>query len=82
MAESTAFTGTNAPAETQVIWWPVLTSLALLVAAGLGGLTARAGHRWPTMGRRYEAPVAAAPQAPTTDADIWKALDEGRDPTE
>ena len=82
VAASTAFTGQNPPEESRVIWWPVLTVLALLIAAGLGALTACVGHTWPTMGRRYEAPTAAAPQAPQTESDIRKALDEGRDPTE
>jgi hypothetical protein len=36
--------------------------------------------RWPTMSSRYDAPAArsAAPH----ETDLWKALDEGRDPTE
>ncbi len=42
--------------------------------------------RWPTMSSRYDAPTSAA-AAPDLDPetaasiDIWKALDEGRDPT-
>jgi hypothetical protein len=38
------------------------------------------------MGRRYDAPAAApeAPAAPPEDQenlDLWKAMDDGRDPT-
>jgi len=46
---------------------------------------------WPEMGRRYDAPPAAgaapaadAPVAPPEERenlDLWKAMDEGRDPT-
>ena len=45
---------------------------------------------WPEMGSRYDAPsgggaargeAARAREAPRTDLDTWRALDEGRDPT-
>jgi len=42
---------------------------------------------WPEMGRRYDAPADAAPtpgeQPPEEqeNLDLWKAMDEGRDPT-
>jgi hypothetical protein len=32
-------------------------------------------RHWPEMGRRYDTPVNSAPE------DLWKVLDEGRDPT-
>ncbi len=35
---------------------------------------------WPAMGSRYDAPAARA-AAPATDQDLWRALDEGHDPT-
>jgi uncharacterized membrane protein (TIGR02234 family) len=43
--------------------------------------------RWPSMSTRYDAPAAASssPVAVPEDAsstELWKALDEGRDPTE
>ena len=42
--------------------------------------------RWPEMGTRYDAPTGAGAAdahdaAPKENIDIWKALDEGRDPT-
>ena len=43
---------------------------------------------WPEMGRRYDAPADGAAVAPTTPVeeqsslDVWKAIDEGRDPTD
>jgi hypothetical protein len=50
---------------------------ASLSAAGFGVVLARA-QRWPEMSRRYDAPTD---QESRTDNDLWKALDEGRDPT-
>jgi len=43
-------------------------------------------RHWPEMGTRYDAPAGtggagSAVSVPTENIDIWKALDEGRDPT-
>lgn len=57
----------------------------LVAAAGLLAL-ARAA-RWPAMGRRYDAPTAAAPSRPAEPSterahrELWDALDRGDDPT-
>ena len=46
-------------------------------------LTARFGRTWPTMGARYDPPpVRPSSRVAHEDADMWKALDEGRDPTQ
>jgi uncharacterized membrane protein (TIGR02234 family) len=57
--------------------WPVLALVggALVTVGGL--LAAGRGHRWPSMGSRYDAPAARR----TTDSDPWAALDRGEDPT-
>jgi uncharacterized membrane protein (TIGR02234 family) len=55
-------------------------------AAAVGGLVALAGFgvalvmsgRWPEMGTRYDAPATRRASEP----DLWRALDDGRDPTE
>ena len=79
---SPAFTGSNTPATHHTIWL-ALTVVAFVLVAGLGAVTARFGPIWPTMGSRYDAPrVRGAKVAPQTDADMWKALDEGHDPTQ
>jgi hypothetical protein len=57
-----------------------------LVAAVLEIATLAAAWRWlptwPEMGRRYDAPTAAATPEDPSSLDLWKAIDEGRDPTE
>jgi len=60
---------------------------AVVVVLALAPIVAgwRLAPLWPEMSSRYDAPTAAAtasdPDAPTDDLSLWKALDEGRDPT-
>ena len=62
-------------------WFWVLNVASLLGALAFS-VSLRHGHLWPAMGRKYDAPGAgAAPAEPTSNQDIWKAIDEGRDPT-
>lgn len=37
--------------------------------------------RWPAMSSRYDAPVSRPTPAPVGEQDMWRALDDGRDPT-
>lgn len=60
-------------------WTAAVTSVLALVA---GVLAVRFVAHWPEMGRRYDAPTdAPATQEIESDRDLWRALDEGRDPT-
>jgi uncharacterized membrane protein (TIGR02234 family) len=80
--ESPAYTGSADPGFTASAW-KYVTAFAFVLAALFGGVTARFGATWPTMSSRYDAPAARpAVTAPETDAEMWKALDEGRDPTQ
>ncbi len=67
---------------TASLWATAIGALAALVAAALA---VRWSPSWPEMGRRYDAPgAAAAPPATegdTSNLDLWKSLDQGRDPT-
>ncbi len=79
---SPAFTGTG-DHEFTATAWKYVTAFAFVIAAILGGITARLGATWPTMSSRYDAPAARpAVTAPQSDAEMWKALDEGHDPTQ
>ncbi|MET1133252.1 MAG: Trp biosynthesis-associated membrane protein [Aeromicrobium sp.] len=52
-----------------------IAGFVLVVVLGAG--VAWLGPRWATMGRKYEAPAAREPDA----SDLWKAMDDGVDPT-
>ncbi len=78
--ESASFTGENAPGDLDISPWRWAAALALAVATLCGAATVRFAGRWPTMSSRYEAPNARA--TTEDDTDMWKAFDDGRDPTE
>lgn len=62
-----------------------LTGVGALAALAAAVLAVRWAPSWPEMGRRYDAPGAAvaAPEAgaDTSNLELWKSLDQGRDPT-
>lgn len=65
-------------------WWVALVAAVLAVVPAVVAVL-RVGA-WPEMGTRYDAPgetqAAAAPDEERTNIDLWKAIDEGRDPTQ
>lgn len=69
----------GAASRTGWYWLGLVAALALFVsyANALRGV-----RHWPTMGNRYDAP-GGGPVAdePTTNLEIWKAIDGGDDPT-
>lgn len=78
--ESASFTGSNAPGEVEFTAWRFATMACLVLATGCGALVLRYAAAWPTMSSKYDAPGKRAAEA--DDTDMWKAFDEGRDPTE
>lgn len=67
--------------------WAHLGVLAGVLAVATSVLAVRGVGRWPEMGRRYDSPVEATAAAPSDDAeqaslDLWRAMDDGRDPTD
>jgi hypothetical protein len=73
--------GANAAtAHTTGWWWTAL--VASLVALAAAALTLRHCGSWPEMGSRYDAPVARPPVEDLDDVDLWRAIDQGRDPTD
>jgi uncharacterized membrane protein (TIGR02234 family) len=71
--------------------WPYVAGVGALVSAvAFVGSLVKA-PTWPEMSARYDAPIAGSggaqgragdrPSEELTDAELWKALDEGRDPT-
>jgi uncharacterized membrane protein (TIGR02234 family) len=65
-------------------FWAAVAALPLAVVPALAAVRLVPG--WPEMGRRYDAPADASPEpgkAPEEreNLDLWKDMDEGRDPT-
>ncbi|MGD9961246.1 Trp biosynthesis-associated membrane protein [Nocardioides sp.] len=70
---------TDASVHTTIWFWAAASGAALSVAAGC--LAVRLVARWPEMGSRYDAPGAVREVEPESNLDLWKAIEEGRDPT-
>jgi len=62
-------------------FWPYVGIGAGLVSVVATALAVRLVPSWPEMGTRYDAPGSAPSSRDETGLDLWKALDEGRDPT-
>ena len=63
-------------------YWATLVGGVLALVAFAAALWLAPG--WPAMGTRYDAPATRAAQeeaAPASEQDMWRALDDGRDPT-
>jgi uncharacterized membrane protein (TIGR02234 family) len=63
--------------------WFWTAAVAAVLAVVPAVLAVRLVGSWPEMGSRYDAPGAGeVEQEPETEQELWKALDEGRDPTD
>ncbi len=68
--------------------WFWTSAVAAVLAVVPAVAAVRLTPAWPEMGSRYDAPADAADAAaardagPATEQELWKALDEGRDPTD
>lgn len=70
--------------------WFWTSAVAAVVAVVPALAAVRLAPAWPEMGSRYDAPADAAAGAaatarapgPATEQELWRALDEGRDPTD
>jgi uncharacterized membrane protein (TIGR02234 family) len=75
--------GSDAAATSLTGWFYLCAAAAALTLAAFAVAVATSPH-WPAMGTRYDAP--ATRQGPAgaeavTEQDMWRALDDGRDPT-
>jgi uncharacterized membrane protein (TIGR02234 family) len=66
--------------------WRVVAVVGGIVAIAAGAIVARFGGEWATMGTRYDSPAEAQSARATadeqlSDAAMWRALDDGGDPT-
>ncbi len=65
-------------------WWWVAVPASVVALVAAVAAVSWCGS-WPEMGRRYDAPVAAgagADPATMDEGDLWRAIDQGRDPTD
>jgi uncharacterized membrane protein (TIGR02234 family) len=71
--------------DTSVTLWCILAVVGSVVSVLACVQAVRLAPGWPEMGSRYDAPGAAGvPEQPPEEQsslDLWKAMDEGRDPT-
>jgi len=68
------------PTVRRTVWVWVYLAAAVLSAL-TSALAVRLVPSWPEMGNRYDAPGSAPEPHEETGLDLWRALDEGRDPT-
>ena len=61
--------------------WPYVAIVVSAVSLAACVAAVRLVPEWPEMGSRYDAPGSSPPQGDAGDLDIWRALDQGRDPT-
>lgn len=62
--------------------WYVVTGLAAVACSVCFAAACWFSPTWPVMGARYDAPVGSGSRPATADeADLWRALDDGHDPT-
>jgi uncharacterized membrane protein (TIGR02234 family) len=65
--------------------WYLAVALGAVLSVATTALAVRWVGHWPEMGRRYDAPGGAAesgaPPEDPSSLDLWKSIDEGRDPT-
>lgn len=64
--------------------WCWLALVGAVLALGASLVAVRDVRSWPQMGKRYDAPGATEPETDPeeqSNLDLWKAMDEGRDPT-
>lgn len=77
----TVATDTPGTGLTAWFWVAAVTTLASVAACALAVAWAPG---WPEMGSRYDAPGRGSDEPPPGDRsnlDLWKSIDEGRDPT-
>lgn len=75
-----ASSGLSAGGTSYTPWFYAAAAGALLSVLAAGAAVRWVGQ-WPAMGSRYDAPRTPARDETATELELWKAFDEGRDPT-
>jgi len=78
--------GSDAGVSITPTGWYLTAAVAGVLSAGILVVAWALVPRWPSMSTRYDAPgsrsVGDAVPEDASDTELWKALDEGRDPTD
>jgi uncharacterized membrane protein (TIGR02234 family) len=79
--------GTGEALSTSLTGWYWVCVAAALVCVAAFIVAVVSAPRWPEMGTRYDAPAARAsatsePESAASEQDMWRALDQGHDPTD
>ncbi len=80
-----ALTQVGATGGASVTGWYLAAVAGGVVLVAAAGLAVVRVPDWPEMGRRYDSPTGEdgpAPADPESSLDLWKAMDEGHDPTD
>lgn len=72
--------GATGDAHADLTAWPFAAVAGGLLCLAAFAVAVVRATGWPAMGSKYDAPTART-QQPASDQDLWRALDEGRDPT-
>jgi uncharacterized membrane protein (TIGR02234 family) len=73
------------PSGAHTTFWWYVALVAAIVALAAAALAVRFVGSWPEMGSRYDAPTArdeVDDPAQMEEVDLWRAIDQGRDPTD
>ncbi len=73
--------GTGDTFATSLTAWYFVCGAAAAVTLASFVVAVLVAPRWPAMGSRYDSPAGRAAE-PQTEQDLWRALDDGRDPTQ
>ncbi|MBF4160653.1 Trp biosynthesis-associated membrane protein [Nocardioides acrostichi] len=82
-----AFASVSASGGSHPTPWLFVAAVGAVLSLAASAAAVRATPAWPEMGRRYDAPTggsvstARLPADDPTNLDLWKALDDGHDPT-
>ena len=73
----------RAGGEQDFTGWFWTAAVAAVAGVAPAALAVRLVPSWPEMGRRYDAPGGReSDPAPSREEDLWRALDQGHDPTD
>jgi uncharacterized membrane protein (TIGR02234 family) len=88
VADFEALPGQTQPPETAHTGWFWAAAVGAVLSVVATVLAVRLVPYWPAMGSRYDAPAARPAASPSVgdpgdaaDGELWRAIDEGRDPT-